>query len=99
MHLETELQGLLSILEEKKSTMTSTSSMFMIEINIFTHYSKSWVLDIGCGYHLCNNMHELKNNMTLERNEVSFRFGNGARIAAVAIGKKTIKLLLCSGYF
>ena len=92
MHLETELQGLLSILKEKKSIVASTSSIFMIEINISTHYPKSWVLDIGCGYHLCNNMQELKNNITLGRNEVSLRVGNGARVAIVAIATYSLSL-------
>ena len=72
--------------------MASTSGIFMIETNIFTYFSKSWVLDTRCGSHLGNNMQELKNSRTLWKNEVSLRVGNGARVVAVAIGTYSLSL-------
>ena len=37
---------------------TSNSGIFVIEINLST--SASWVLDTGCGSHICTNVQGLK---------------------------------------
>ncbi|PKI73986.1 hypothetical protein CRG98_005603 [Punica granatum] len=45
----------LEELKKKKESETSTSSIHVIEINVSTA-STSWVLDTGCGAHICGNV-------------------------------------------
>ena len=71
----------------------STSGIFVIEINLSTF--ASWVLDIGCGSHICTNVQGLKISRDLAKGEVDLRVGNGAKVAALAVG--TYVLTLPSG--
>ncbi|KAI5387548.1 hypothetical protein KIW84_073596 [Lathyrus oleraceus] len=81
-------------LEDKKNGVeTSTSGIFVIEINLST--SASWVLDTGCGSHICINVQGLKRSRDLAKGEVDLRVGNGAKVAALAVG--TYVLTLPSG--
>ncbi|WJX29428.1 hypothetical protein P8452_18069 [Trifolium repens] len=81
-------------LEDKKNGLApSASGIFVIEINLST--SSSWVLDIGCGSHICSNVQGLKRSRALAKGEVDLRVGNGAKVAALAIG--TYMLTLPSG--
>ena len=57
--------------------------------------STSWVLDTGCGSHICINVQELQRSKTLAKGEVNLRVGNGAKVAALAVG--TYYLSLPSG--
>jgi hypothetical protein len=67
-----------------------SSFIHMIEIN---HAScGTWVLDTGCGSHLCNHLQGLRNITTLARGDVDLRVGNGARVAAVSVGTYVIQL-------
>ena len=80
-------------LKNKKGSETSSSSIYVIEVNLST--SVSWVLDTGCGSHICVNVQGLKNSRSLAKGEVGVRVGNGARVAALAVG--TYYLSLPSG--
>ncbi|WJX51342.1 hypothetical protein P8452_37547 [Trifolium repens] len=81
-------------LEDKKNGLApSASGIFVIEINLST--SSSWVLDTGCGSHICTNVQGLKRSRALAKGEVDLRVGNGAKVAALAIG--TYMLTLPSG--
>ncbi|KAK2352400.1 secreted RxLR effector protein [Trifolium repens] len=79
--------------DKKKGVAPTTSGIFVIEINLST--STSWVLDTGCGSHICTNVQELKESRELAKGEVDLRVGNGARVAALAVG--TYNLALPSG--
>ncbi|KAK2414511.1 hypothetical protein P8452_13305 [Trifolium repens] len=79
--------------DKKKGVAPTTSGIFVIEINLST--STSWVLDTGCGSHICTNVQELKESRELAKGEVDLRVGNGARVAALAVG--TYNLSLPSG--
>ena len=72
--------------------MSSSSSTFihMIEINHASY--GTWVLDTGCGSHLCNHVQGLRNIEPLVKGEVDLRVGNGARVAAVSRGTYVIQL-------
>ncbi|WJX89163.1 hypothetical protein P8452_71180 [Trifolium repens] len=80
--------------DKKKGVAPTTSGIFVIEINLST--STSWVLDTGCGSHICTNVQELKESRELAKGEVDLRVGNGARVAALAVG--TYNLTLPSGH-
>ena len=79
--------------DKKNGTVTSESGIFVIDLN-FTS-STSWVLDTGCGLHLCSNSQGLRNIRKLAKGEVELRVGNGARIAAVSV--RTLNLSVPSG--
>ena len=74
--------------EKNKRSQTFTSSIFVIEVNLFT----SWVLDTGYGSHICLNEHDLKRNRALAKGKVDLRVGSGVRVAALAVGSYDLTL-------
>ena len=78
----------LAKLKKKKGSETaaSDSGMFMIEVNMSLSQNSTWVLDTACGSHICNSLQGLRRSRTLEEEEVILRMGNGARVAATAVG-------------
>ena len=66
--------------KQKKGTRPSTSGIFVTNI----HFS-----------HICTNVQGLRDTRKLDRSEVDLRVGNGARVAAVAVG--TNELVLPTG--
>ena len=54
--------------------------------------SDTWVLDTGCGSHICNDIQGLRNRRRLVKGESNLRVGNGAKVAAVAIETYLLKL-------
>ena len=77
-------------LEELNGGGASTSSIFVIEVNL--SISTSWVLDTGGGSHICSNVQGLRNRKTLAKGEVDLRVGNGARVTALEIGDLDLTL-------
>ena len=67
---------------KKKRSETSTSGIYVIEVNL--SISSSWALDTGCASHICTNVQALRNSWALEKGKVDLRVGNRARVAAVA---------------
>ena len=94
-HWKRNCKVYLDSLKQKKHNDASTSGILMIEI-LSTSKSSSWVLDTGSPSHICNNMQELRQSRSLARGEVDLRVGNGARVAAIAVG--TYYLPLPSGH-
>ena len=58
--------------------------MYVIHCNLAN--STSWVLDTGCGSHLCSNPQGLRRSRKLDKDEMDLRVGNGARIVVLAVG-------------
>ncbi len=54
--------------------------------------STSWVLDTGCGVHICGNVQALRSSRTLAKGELDLRVKNGAKVAALAIGVYSLTL-------
>ena len=79
----------------KKRTDASTSGIYVITVNLFNFTPNSWVLDTGCGTHICNCLQGLRDRRSLQQGEVILQVGNGAHVAADSIG--TFDLLLPSG--
>ena len=71
-------------LKKNKSSEATTSDIYVIEVNLST--SASWVLDTGCGSHICVNVQSLRSSRSLAKGEVDPRVGNGARVVALAVG-------------
>ncbi|KAG8649203.1 hypothetical protein MANES_08G076237v8 [Manihot esculenta] len=70
--------------KRKKSSETTTSGIYVIDINL--SISTSWVLDTGCGSYICINVQGLKRSEKLKKGNVDLRVGNGARVDALAVG-------------
>ena len=70
-------------MKKNKGSQTSTLGIFVIEVNLST--STSWILDTGCGSHICLNVQDLKRSRALVKGEVDLRVGNGARVAALTV--------------
>ncbi|CAA7021407.1 unnamed protein product [Microthlaspi erraticum] len=70
-HWKRNCKKYLEDLKKKKKTFeTSSSGIYVIEVNVATSSSTSWVLDTGCGAHICVNMQGLSNSRTLEKGQV-----------------------------
>ncbi|KAG8471763.1 hypothetical protein CXB51_036969 [Gossypium anomalum] len=80
----------LEEIKKAKASGTSASGIYVIDINLST--TTSWVLDTGCGSHICTSVQGLQRSRTLARGDVDLRVGNGARVAALAVGTYTLSL-------
>ncbi|KAL0373405.1 UNVERIFIED_CONTAM: hypothetical protein Sradi_3256200 [Sesamum radiatum] len=65
--------------------LLSSAGTFVIEVNMITN-SASWVLDTGCGAHICNDLQVLERSRKLSRDEVVLKLDDGKAVAAEAVG-------------
>lgn len=84
----------LEDMKKKKGSETSASGIYVIEIHITTPNLDSWVLDTGSGALIWEYMQG--RSKMLAKGEVELRVGNGARVAALAVGD--FPLYLPSGF-
>ena len=89
-HWQRNCKQYLEELKKKKGSETSASGIYVIEVNLST--SSSWVLDTGCASHICTNVQDLRKSRSLIKGEVDLRVGNGARVAAIAVGSYILHL-------
>ena len=54
----------------------------------------AWVLDTGASSHIYSSFQDLANERRLRPNEVTLKLGNGASVAAKAIGSTSIDHVL-----
>nr|AAV85747.1 Integrase core domain, putative [Oryza sativa Japonica Group]AAX92956.1 retrotransposon protein, putative, Ty1-copia sub-class [Oryza sativa Japonica Group]ABA92827.2 retrotransposon protein, putative, Ty1-copia subclass [Oryza sativa Japonica Group] len=78
--------------QKQQDGKSSTSGINVIEINLATSSTDSWVFDTGSVAHICKSLQGLKRSRSLARGEVDIRVGNGARVAAVAVGTMPLSL-------
>ena len=67
------------------------SGMYMIELHS-TSLSTSWILDTGCGSHICSIFQGLKESRRLRRGELNLLMGNQAIAQVKSIGKFALEL-------
>ncbi|KAK9044580.1 hypothetical protein V6N11_058478 [Hibiscus sabdariffa] len=72
----------LEDVKKAKAVGASVSGIYVIDVHVST--SSSWVLDTGCGSHICTSVQGLHTRRTLAKGDVDLRVGNGARVAALA---------------
>ena len=92
-HFKRDCQKFLA--EQKTARVASSSGIHVIEINHTNTFSNSWIVDSGAGAHICSNMQTLRKTRKLAKGEMQFKFGDGALVAAVAIGD--LELVLPTG--
>ncbi|KAL0420370.1 UNVERIFIED_CONTAM: hypothetical protein Slati_3059900 [Sesamum latifolium] len=76
-------------LEEECPQLLSHPGMFVVEINMISN-SASWVLDTGCGAHICNDLQVLQRSRKLSKDEMILRLGDGKAVAAEAVGSLSL---------
>ncbi|KAL0287596.1 UNVERIFIED_CONTAM: hypothetical protein Sradi_7120300 [Sesamum radiatum] len=69
--------------------LLSHPGMFVFEINMISN-SASWVLDTGCGAHICNDLQVLQRSRKLSKDEMILRLGDGKAVAAKAVGSLSL---------
>ncbi|GJY59585.1 hypothetical protein Tco_0459477 [Tanacetum coccineum] len=84
----------LKDLKDGKVKKGSHSGLFMIELHNTTTLD-SWVLDTGCGTHICTILQGLKESRRLKHGELNLVMGNRKITHATRIGK--YELMLKSG--
>ncbi|KAL0413631.1 UNVERIFIED_CONTAM: Retrovirus-related Pol polyprotein from transposon RE2 [Sesamum radiatum] len=52
--------------------------------------SASWVLDTGCGAHICNDLQVMQRSRKLSKDEMILRLGDGKAVAAEAVGSLSL---------
>ncbi|KAK8538769.1 hypothetical protein V6N12_034477 [Hibiscus sabdariffa] len=72
----------LEDVKKAKVVGASVSGIYVIDVNMSTY--SSWVLDTGCGSHICTSVQGLHTRRSLAKGDVDLRVGNGARVAALA---------------
>ncbi|KAK9033674.1 hypothetical protein V6N11_049860 [Hibiscus sabdariffa] len=80
----------LEDVKKAKAVGASVSGIYVIDVHMST--SSSWVLDTGCGSHICTSVQGLHTRRTLAKGDVDLRVGNGARVAALAVGTYVLSL-------
>ncbi|KAK8680799.1 hypothetical protein V6N13_109737 [Hibiscus sabdariffa] len=80
----------LEEVKKAKAVRASVSGIYVIDVNMST--SSSWVLDTGCGSHICTSVQGLRMRRNLAKGDVDLRVGNGARVAALAVGTYVLSL-------
>ncbi|KAL0420267.1 UNVERIFIED_CONTAM: hypothetical protein Slati_3049600 [Sesamum latifolium] len=69
--------------------LLSNPVMFAIEVNMITN-ADSWVLGIGCGAHICNNLQVLEGRRKLSKDEMILRLSDGKAVATEAVGSLSL---------
>ncbi|KAK8569060.1 hypothetical protein V6N12_007592 [Hibiscus sabdariffa] len=80
----------LEDVKKAKAVGASVSGIYVIDVHVST--SSSWVLDTGCGSHICTSVQGLHMRRNLAKGDVDLRVGNGARVAALAVGTYVLSL-------
>ncbi|GJV42316.1 retrotransposon protein, putative, ty1-copia subclass [Tanacetum coccineum] len=81
----------LKDLKDGKVEKGGHSGMFMIELHNTTT-SDSWVLDTGCGTHICTVLQGLKESRRLKHGELNLVIGNKKIMLVTRIGKYELML-------
>ncbi|VFQ91544.1 unnamed protein product [Cuscuta campestris] len=76
--------------ERKEGKKPQTSGIFVIEVNMSD--ITSWVMDTGCGSHICTSMQDLHERRQLTEGEIQLKVGNGALVNALAVGTYSLSL-------
>ncbi|KAK8554175.1 hypothetical protein V6N12_031146 [Hibiscus sabdariffa] len=80
----------LEDVKKAKAVGASVSGIYVIDVHVST--SSSWVLDTGCGSHICTSVQGLHTRRNLAKGDVDLRVGNGERVAALAVGTYVLSL-------
>ena len=83
-HMKKDCRKFLAT-QKAKPGEASASGIFVVEQCLSVN-STTWVLDTGSGSHICNHLQGLRRSRRLMKDEMTLRMGNGAPVAASAVG-------------
>ncbi|XP_070057788.1 uncharacterized protein [Nicotiana tomentosiformis] len=92
-HWKRNCKEYLATLKDKKQGEILMKNIF--KVSLATTNSSLRVLDTGSSYNICYILKGLKISMRLKKGEVNLQVGNGAKVAAIAVG--SISLIMPSG--
>ncbi|KAK1414877.1 hypothetical protein QVD17_30638 [Tagetes erecta] len=82
----------LKELKEKRDAGQPSGTTYMIHIDLNVISSNTWVLDTGCGTHICNLLQGFKRSRDFKQGDVSLFMGNGVKVKVEARGDYILKL-------
>ncbi|XP_076908412.1 uncharacterized protein LOC143565286 [Bidens hawaiensis] len=82
----------LKELKAKRDAGQTSGTTFMIHIDLNIISSNTWVLDTGCGTHICNSLQGFKRRNEVKKGDISLFMGNGAKVDVQARGDYVLKL-------
>ncbi|KAD6118936.1 hypothetical protein E3N88_10207 [Mikania micrantha] len=82
----------LEELKAKRDAGQTSGTNFMIQVELNVISSNTWVLDTGCGTHICNLLQGFKRSEHYAKGEISLFMGNGAKVHVEAQGDYVLKL-------
>ncbi|VFQ89794.1 unnamed protein product [Cuscuta campestris] len=90
LHADMEVRPMIQRLRDLYQGKPQNSDIYAIKVNMsdFT----SWVMDTGCGSHICTSMQNLHEVRHLTEGEVQLKVGNGALVNALAVGTYVLSL-------
>ncbi|VFQ66164.1 unnamed protein product [Cuscuta campestris] len=90
LHADMEVRPMIQRLRDLYQGQPQNSDIYVIEVNMsdFT----SWVMDTGCGSHICTSIQNLHEVRHLTEGEVQLKVGNGALVNALAVGTYVLSL-------
>lgn len=78
----------------KTDARVASKGMFMLHANLSlsSSNSNSWVLDTGCGFHICKSFHGLQKIKILKKGDFELYGAGGESIQAEAVGTYNLEL-------
>ena len=89
-HWKRNCKKYLDSLKNKKQGKTLMKNVFMISLTVTD--SSTWVLDTGSSFNICNTLQGLKITRWLKKGEINLQVGNGANVAALALGSISLNM-------
>ncbi|VFQ98695.1 unnamed protein product [Cuscuta campestris] len=90
LHADMEVRPMIQCLRDLYQGQPQNSGIYVIEVNMSD--ITSWVMDTGCGSHICTSMQNLHECRQLTEGEIQLKVGNGALIYALAVGTYSLSL-------
>ncbi|VFQ61667.1 unnamed protein product, partial [Cuscuta campestris] len=90
LHADMEVRPMIQCLRDLYQGQPQNSGIYVIEVNMSD--ITSWVMDTGCGSHICTSMQNLHECRQLTEGEIQLKVGNGALVYALAIGTYSLSL-------
>ena len=75
----------LKELKTKRDARQTSGTIFMKHIDLNVISSNTWVLDTGCGTHICNPLQEFKRNMHYKKGDYILKLSNGLEIVLYCV--------------
>ncbi|VFQ82075.1 unnamed protein product [Cuscuta campestris] len=90
LHADMEVRPMIQCLRDLYQGQPQNSGIYVIEVNMSD--IPSWVMDTGCGSHICTSMQNLHECRQLTEGEIQLKVGNGALVYALAVGTYSLSL-------